>query len=72
MNRTREMDERGERTSKDAAVCPTDDEAVTPRKQPNKQSIDYLWRSGLAGGLAGCAVRDIHPPLLSIFVCYSC
>ncbi|KAL5349307.1 coenzyme A transporter [Pseudogymnoascus australis] len=63
MNRPREMDVRGERTSKDAAVCPTDDEAVTPRKQPNKQSVDYLWRTGLAGGLAGCAAKSLVAPL---------
>lgn len=37
------------------AVCPTDDEAVVPRKV-DKQSLDYLWRSGTAGGVAGCAV----------------
>lgn len=55
------MDARGERGTKDAAVCPTDDEAVTPRTRPNKQSVDYLWRSGLAGGLAGCAVSDTLP-----------
>lgn len=40
----------------DPALCPTDGEAVVPRKQLNKQSIDYLWRSAVAGGLAGCAV----------------
>lgn len=26
-------------------------------KQTDKQSLDYAWRTGLAGGLAGCAVR---------------
>ena len=26
------------------------------RQDLDKQSLDYLWRSGLAGGLAGCAV----------------
>jgi len=25
-------------------------------KKKNKQSLDYALRSGLAGGLAGCAV----------------
>jgi hypothetical protein len=48
-------------TRRDAAVCPTDDEAVTPRKQWDKQSVDYLWRSGLAGGMAGCAVSSLNP-----------
>lgn len=47
--------------SKDTvAICPTDDEAVVPRKQVDKQSFDYLWRTGTAGGLAGCAVRLLH------------
>lgn len=27
------------------------------REQVDKRSFDYLMRSGLAGGLAGCAVR---------------
>lgn len=45
------------RLSKDNfAVCPTDDEAVVPRKKVDKQSFDYLWRTGTAGGVAGCAV----------------
>lgn len=26
-------------------------------KQKSKQSLDYVLRTGLAGGLAGCAVR---------------
>lgn len=45
---------------KDPAVCPTDEEAKFPRtesQQRNKRSFDYLWRSGVAGGFAGCAVR---------------
>lgn len=41
------------------AVCPTDDESVVPRKV-DKQSLDYLWRSGTAGGVAGCAVSIMH------------
>lgn len=39
---------------KEPPVCPTDDEAVTPQSQT--RSWDYIWRSGVAGGLAGCAV----------------
>ena len=27
------------------------------RRKIDKQSLDYIWRTGLAGGLAGCAVR---------------
>jgi solute carrier family 25 protein 16 len=39
------------------AICPTDEDAVaTKRLKPHKQSLDYVWRTGLAGGLAGCAV----------------
>lgn len=30
-----------------------------PGKEVKKRSLDYVLRSGLAGGLAGCAVRDI-------------
>lgn len=53
----KDSDGRAGRLSKDAIpVCPTDDEAVVPRKSVDKQSFDYLWRSGTAGGLAGCAV----------------
>lgn len=32
------------------------DEAL--RRQ--KRSFDYLWRSGVAGGFAGCAVSFFH------------
>lgn len=45
---------------KDPAVCPTDDEALTPRTQSTR-SWDYVWRSGVAGGMAGCAV-SLSPP----------
>lgn len=52
-----DIEGRVSRLSKDTvAICPTDDEAVLPRKQVDKKSFDYLWRSGTAGGLAGCAV----------------
>jgi hypothetical protein len=37
-------------------LCPTDGDAILPRKQIDKQSWDYVWRSGVAGGMAGCAV----------------
>lgn len=40
-----------------------DDEEVVPRKQVDKQSLDYLWRSGTAGGLAGCAAKSVVAPL---------
>ncbi|KAK4251537.1 mitochondrial carrier domain-containing protein [Corynascus novoguineensis] len=49
---------------KEPAVCPTDDEAQIPRKTAkDKRSFDYLWRSGVAGGMAGCAAKTIVAPL---------
>lgn len=41
---------------------PDDKNATSPKKPPKatKQSFDYLWRSGLAGGLAGCAVSSMN------------
>jgi len=42
---------------RETAVCPTDDEAVAlEKKKPHKQSFEYIWRTGVAGGLAGSAV----------------
>ena len=42
-------------------ISPESRETIAPkwagsRKKLNKQSLDYVLRSGLAGGLAGCAV----------------
>lgn len=59
----KDIEGRAGRLSKEAvAICPTDDEAVVPRKKVDKQSFDYLWRSGTAGGLAGCAVGFASRP----------
>ncbi|CAJ2513606.1 Uu.00g017250.m01.CDS01 [Anthostomella pinea] len=33
------------------------------RKQPDKHSMDYIIRSGIAGGLAGCAAKTAVAPL---------
>ncbi|KAL9098191.1 MAG: hypothetical protein Q9163_006105, partial [Psora crenata] len=33
------------------------------QRHRNKQNLDYVWRSGLAGGLAGCAAKTIVGPL---------
>ena len=30
------------------------------RTKPNKHSMDYIIRSGIAGGMAGCAVSCVH------------
>lgn len=50
--------------NKPPALCPTDDDAVVPkRKVKHKQSWDYVWRSGVAGGLAGCAAKTVVAPL---------
>ncbi|KAK0715766.1 mitochondrial carrier domain-containing protein [Lasiosphaeris hirsuta] len=46
------------------AVCPTDDEAAVPHnKTDNKRSLDYVWRTGVAGGLAGCMAKTVVAPL---------
>ncbi|KAK3307024.1 mitochondrial carrier domain-containing protein [Chaetomium strumarium] len=51
-------------STKEPAVCPTDDEAQVPRKvSQNKRNLDYVWRSGVAGGFAGCAAKSIVAPL---------
>ena len=48
--------------SQQPAIYSTDSESVTPKvdtpsKTIQKQSWDYVIRSGTAGGLAACAVR---------------
>ncbi|KAF2401555.1 mitochondrial carrier [Trichodelitschia bisporula] len=60
---------RERRTPRDHAVCPTDDEAIVPKQQPaerktlSKQSPEYIWKSGVAGGLAGCVAKTVVGPL---------
>ncbi|KAK3990068.1 putative mitochondrial carrier protein LEU5 [Cladorrhinum sp. PSN332] len=49
--------------ARDPPVCPTDDEQVPANSAKNKRSVDYVWRSGVAGGLAGCAAKTIVAPL---------
>jgi len=56
-DRSGEMDAARDLRRKEPAICPTDDDTITPKgKKPHKQSLDYIWRTGLAGGLAGSAV----------------
>jgi solute carrier family 25 protein 16 len=56
MDKSREMDAVAAERKK-LAICPTDDDTIAPKgKKPHKQSLDYVWRTGLAGGLAGSAV----------------
>lgn len=46
------------------AVCETDNQhELYPRKSADKKSLDYVLRSGLAGGLAGCAAKTLIAPL---------
>ncbi|KAI9821718.1 MAG: hypothetical protein M1827_002299 [Pycnora praestabilis] len=64
----REMLAPGDRKKELPAVYPKDDDTIAPkpgvsRKRSNKQSLDYVLRSGLAGGLAGCAAKTIVGPL---------
>jgi hypothetical protein len=51
----------GQRPKDQPALCPTDDDAIKLKLKPDqpldKKSLDYILRTGLAGGLAGCAVR---------------
>ncbi|KAK5199754.1 coenzyme A transporter [Exophiala xenobiotica] len=49
-------------TRNDAAVTSTGP-APRERKRLDKQSLDYILRSGLAGGLAGCAAKTVVGPL---------
>ncbi|KAL1887922.1 coenzyme A transporter [Ceratocystis pirilliformis] len=46
-----------------SASTPATITAVASRKPQNKHSIDYVWRSGVAGGMAGCAAKTIVAPL---------
>lgn len=48
---------------KDATVCETDTTTLHPQRQIDKQSLNYVLRSGLAGGLAGCAAKTLVAPL---------
>lgn len=60
----------------------TDDEAIGAArkdgsgaiKQVDKRSLDYILRSGLAGGMAGCAVswpsENFESPHFTISICW--
>ncbi|KAF2813261.1 ADP,ATP carrier protein [Mytilinidion resinicola] len=56
------------RRSREPVICPTDEEAVVPKKpeparKAHKKSAEYILKSGLAGGLAGCAAKTVVGPL---------
>ncbi|KAI8956387.1 mitochondrial carrier domain-containing protein [Xylaria longipes] len=60
----------GATDDRDASTVPVaEDRAVAEaaagqgRKKPNKHSIDYMMRSFVAGGLAGCAAKTTVAPL---------
>lgn len=48
-----------------ATLCPTDHENQIPSQKPkiDKRSYEYMWKSGVAGGLAACTVCS---PSLSV------
>ena len=59
-NKPREISLDEATRGREVAICPTDDDTIAPEsKKRDKQSVDYLWRSGLAGGLAGCSVCSL-------------
>ncbi|KAL7946474.1 mitochondrial carrier [Trichoderma barbatum] len=46
---------------KESAISPVNDEAVASRAKT--RTWDYIWRSGVAGGIAGCAAKTTVAPL---------
>jgi hypothetical protein len=44
---------------RDVAVAPQQQETLAPKRKT--QTFDYIWRSGVAGGLAGSAVSNNRP-----------
>ncbi|TAQ88791.1 hypothetical protein B7494_g2887 [Chlorociboria aeruginascens] len=51
-------------TTREVAVCPADDDAIATNPRTRKtQTWDYVWRSGLAGGMAGSAAKTVVAPL---------
>lgn len=60
-------------TKQDPRICATDDESIAPRQpKKSKQSLDYMVRSALAGGAAGCAVSiDMDKPQFRDCIHYS-
>jgi len=54
------------KTHRDPKICPTDDEAIVPKSQSrklDKQSWEYIIKSGVSGGIAGCAAKTVVAPL---------
>ncbi|KAK4964356.1 coenzyme A transporter [Elasticomyces elasticus] len=65
-NRPREMISNAT-AGREPAIYPTEGLATVPLKKPrgriDNKSWDYVMRSGLAGGMAGCAAKTIVAPL---------
>ncbi|KZF23176.1 mitochondrial carrier [Xylona heveae TC161] len=56
------------RNKDDPATCSTDEDSIPTKgaqegRKSDKRSLDYAMRSGLAGGLAGCAAKTVVGPL---------
>lgn len=61
--RTVEMGSGGSLQQDASPIRPSDGKPIAAKwagsqKSKNKQSLDYVLRTGLAGGLAGCAVLN--------------
>lgn len=57
-----------EQRQKDVILPPGDNHTIAtkmerPQQERNKQSLDYAWRSGLAGGMAGISAKSVVAPL---------
>lgn len=58
-DKPREMDEAHKRDVAVNVASIKNGDAIASEKgkgKANKRSFDYIWRTGVAGGLAGCAV----------------
>ncbi|KAF2761778.1 mitochondrial carrier [Pseudovirgaria hyperparasitica] len=58
------------RPHRDPPLCPTDEDSIIPKKEDrsevryvNRRSNEYIIKSGIAGGLAGCAAKTMVGPL---------
>ena len=68
-----QMDVRGggqkpAKTARPADFATVASKGAGSQRHRNKQNLDYVWRSGLAGGLAGCAVSIAFRPFISSFL----
>lgn len=74
----RHADMKGANTAAKAPLCPTDSDAIVPSRSAkdthareaagstrkvDRKSYEYLVKSGIAGGIAGCAAKTVVGPL---------